>query len=158
MNTDLLIARTIIVLTSTVGYLFIAALLWKFAPVKLKVMSDKLGGLSEAVSSLIVGLIAIPVAIVAAIMFLFTFVGWPVVLIMLGFFIVFTQICFPVVGYSLGRRVVPKAQIFWQMAAGILLLELIALIPAVGEFIWFVVFCLTIGAAFRMKGQFMSAK
>lgn len=157
-NMDLFWARTALVLLSTIGYMIIAALVWKFAPVKLRQISMKLNSTGDIFSSLFVGFITIPIAIVTVIFLLFTFFGWPIILILFGFFIVFTQIATPVIGYVVGAKVMKKSDIVFQMFIGILILQLITLLPVIGEFVYFVTFCLVVGAAIRAKNAVMQAR
>lgn len=158
MNTDIIIARLVLLLLATAGYLLIAALITKFAPVKLNQMAIGMSSVGEAVSSFLAGVIAVPVTIVAILLLLFTVVGWPVVIELFGIFLVLSQLAIPVVGVVVGGKLLPRSASFIQMMIGILLIQfVIALIPGIGELVWFIAFCLTAGAALRAKNALMQA-
>jgi hypothetical protein len=139
----------------TIGMIIVGWLFIKVAPVKLATTQSKLSSGKEVFRSAVIGFILIPLGFIIGIFLGVSYIGWSLLIVLLAFFALCTQLVFPILAIRTGSRIyeflgVEKSSLFY-LILGSIILRILIFIPIVGVITYMFVIIVGIGALFRMK-------
>jgi len=147
-----------------IGLIALGLLIIRFAPVKTNLIVANLKGFINQIQSFGVGCIAFIIGIIALIFLMVSLMGIPIAKFLVALALLSFTLITPIAGIALGRFFTgwfgQKHNHLLVLMIGIILLQMIEIIPVVGNLLEFYIFFLIIGAMVRwvlQKQQLLNA-
>lgn len=142
-------------LLQAVGLVMLGLLIFKLAPIKSDKVLAKIGTFSESMKSFGIGCLALPIGTSILLVLFISLIGWPIAKVLLILAMLAFAIAIPYIGACIGKAILKllgqKGSLLVELSIGILLIQLIRLIPCIG-WVFYVGALLTgVGAMIRMK-------
>jgi hypothetical protein len=148
-------AKTFLSIFQCFGIVILGYLLFKFAPVRLESILNKMDGVEEGVKSTLTGFIAFPVGTALVIFLAFSVFGWPLLKALVLLALLATSVVTPIAGIMMGRKILPllgsKRRYIIPLTLGVVIIQLIKVIPIFGWLFYQVIVFMVIGAMLRMQ-------
>lgn len=148
-----LILRVVWNLIQIVGLVLVGYLLVKFAPIKTDLIIANLRGFSNHLKSFAIGCIALPVGLILLIVLFISLFGIPLAKVLFALALLAMALVTPIAGLALGRLLTgwfgQRYNHLLSLFLGILVLQLLKIIPVIGDIIGFYVFFVAVGAMLR---------
>jgi len=142
-------------LLRAVGFILLGLLLFRVIPVKVDSILAKMSDLTDVAKSAGIGCLAIPVGIFVAFLLLVSLVGWPILGVLLALASITKVLTTPLVGTWLGRKILglfgKGGGYTWPLVVGVFAIQIVKLVPCLGDLAGFLVFLVGIGAMVRMQ-------
>lgn len=152
---DDLVLKLIITIALGIGYFLICYLLIKFAPVKTKSTINELTGRMNIAKSFLVGFVAFPVGLSLGISLLLSVVGIPVLIFLVALYGVYLTLIVPISAMMLGlkiqRMTKNKESYITASIFGVVILQVLRIIPIFGDILNIVLSLVVLGALIRMQ-------
>jgi len=156
---DMLVAnlwmKTFITLFQSIGLVLVGILLFKFAPIRLEETISRMNDAGDFVKSAFTGFMAYPVGFVLGFMLIISLFGWPLLKVLVLLAGLATALVTPVAGIWLGRKVLPlfgsKRKYVVAVTLGVVLIQLLKIIPIFGWIFYQILTFAVIGAMLRMQ-------
>lgn len=147
--------KTMYSIAQGIGLVAVGYLIFKFAPLRVDATISKLTDLEDYLKSSLVGFIVFPIGLVLGLALLLSVVGWPVLKLLVVLFSLATVLVTPIAGIWLGRALThavgSKRRYIIPLTIGVMLIQIIRVIPILGWiFYWFLTIAV-IGALIRMQ-------
>lgn len=147
--------KTFLALFQSVGLVIVGILLFKFAPIRVEETVSRMNDAEEFIKSALVGFLAYPVGMILGFILLLSVFGWPLfkVLVLLAFLA--TSLVTPIAGIWFGRKVLPlvgsKRRYVIAVTVGVVLIQLLKLVPILGWMLYTLLTFAVLGALLRMQ-------
>lgn len=147
--------KTFMTLFQSAGLIMVGFLLFKFAPVRLESTIARMNGVEDFLKSSVTGFLAFPVGTFLAVILLFSIFGWPLLKVLVLLAMLASALVAPISGIWLGRYVLPlvgsKRKYIMALTVGVLIIQIIRIIPIIGWIFYQVLVFAVIGAMLRMQ-------
>lgn len=147
--------KAIYALFQGIGLVIVGYLLFKFAPIRLDSTLDRMRDSEEFLKSSLVGFLAFPVGLLLAIILIISVFGWPILKLFVILFALAMALVTPIAGLLLGEMIMhafnaDKHHVM-ALVIGIMLVQLLRVLPIIGWIISFFLTIAVIGAMLRMQ-------
>lgn len=139
----------------SIGYILVGILLFKFAPIRIEETVSRMDKLEDFFKSTLVGFLAFPVGTMFGVVLALSLFGWPLLKVLVLLALLVTSLVTPIAGIWIGRELLvavgSKRRYIVAVTLGVLVIQMIKLIPIVG---WIFAQLLTfavVGAMLRMQ-------
>lgn len=147
------IARLVLIVVNTLGFTILGYLIYKYAPKRLEQTVQNLTGLNQSLTSLGVGVVAIPTAVFVMILLAFTVIGWPLLGFLAALWGLLSTLVVPVMGLWLGIQIFKlfKSDIKggWAILLGVFVIQIVKFIPCLGALMVVIFYLMGMGALLR---------
>jgi hypothetical protein len=139
----------------TIGMILLGILVVKWAPVKVGLSIKYIQNPKGWLISVFYGLGFLIMIGFISVLLAFSLIGWPILTVIIGLAIAVYYIAFIISSVRIGKFLLKsskhKDSLMWAMILGVLIVQLLILLPVLGVFVKFVVFYAGLGSLFRMK-------
>lgn len=147
--------KTFITLFQSIGLVIVGILLFKFAPIRIEETVARMNDVEEFAKSAFIGFMAYPVGMILGFMLALSLFGWPLLKVLILLALLVTSLVTPIAGIWLGRKVLPlvgsKRRYVIAVTLGVILIQLLKIVPFFGWLFYTLLTFAVIGAMLRMQ-------